>query len=207
MEKSRKKQLLSKLRIVIPTVVITVICMLGIMRFAWANEFTHTGITEITALPVTTNETAIMSEELGTKVIAQICILVHDIEKTAKVYGDFFGLRYRINESEAQNVAQTMYNGQPTPARCKMAFFQLGDIQLELIQPDEHPSVWREDLDKNGEGFHHIGFFVKGTDDVLKKLESIGMHTRMTGSWGTGCYAYVDAFDQLKFLLETLENY
>ena len=87
-----------------------------------------------------------------------------------------------------------------------MAFFQLGSIQLELIQPDELPSVWREDLDRNGEGLHHLGFFVKDTDNVLKKLEGLGMGTRMTGGWGTGRFAYVDAYDKLKIIIETLEN-
>jgi len=146
-----------------------------------------------------------MSGVLGSKVVTQIGILCHDIEKTAKAYGDFFGLEYAICQTGPQEEAQTMYEGKPTPARCLQAFFQLGDVQIELIQPDEHPSVWREDLEKNGEGIHHLAFWVKDTDGVLKKLEADGMHTRMLGQWDTGRYAYVDAFDKLKFLLETLE--
>jgi len=49
-------------------------------------------------------------------------------------------------------------SSESTPARCLQAFFELGSVQIELIQPDENPSVWREDLDKNGEGIHHIAF-------------------------------------------------
>jgi len=132
--------------------------------------------------------------------------ICHDIEKTAKAYGDFFGLAYAISQSGPYEEAQTAHNGKATPARCLQAFFQLGDVQIELIQPDEHASVWREDLEKNGEGIHHLAFWVKDTDGVLKKLEGAGMRTRMTGQWATGRYAYVDALDKLKIVLETLEN-
>lgn len=147
-----------------------------------------------------------MSDILGTHVITQIGILCHDIERTARAWGDFFGQAYTISQSGPQEEAQTLYNGEPTPARCLQAFFHLGDVEIELIQPDESPSVWREDLDKNGEGLHHLAFWVKGTDGVLRKLEGAGMRTRMVGQWSTGRYAYVDAFDSLKILLETLEN-
>jgi len=193
-------------------IAITAICVAGFFNYAWANELTKEVIsndessTEKTEVAAPESGMDSMSEILGTRVIAQICIVVHDVEKTAKVYGDFFGLRYRITESAPYEVSKQLYNGQPTPARIKMAFFQLGDVQLEVVQPDEHPSSWREVLDKKGEGLHHIAFRVKDTPNVLKKLEDAGMQTQMTGNWETGCFAYVDAYDQLKFLLETLEE-
>ena len=208
---SRGKQLLSKLGIIIPTVIITVICTIGLMRYTWANNATERLAMEL----INSNESVKMetstpnpteSDILGTNVMAQVCILVRDIETTAKAYGDFFGVKYRISESVPYETAKTVYNGKPSPARCKMAFFQLGSVQLELIQPDEHPSVWREDLDRNGEGFHHIGFNVKDTESVLLKMESMGMQKRMTGNWDAGCFAYVDAYAQLKVLIETLED-
>ena len=147
-----------------------------------------------------------MSDTLGTNVVTQIGILCRDIEKTAKAYGDFFGMEYAIQQSGAPEVARAVYEGSPTPARCRQAFFQLGGVQLELIEPDEHPSVWRECLDKNGEGLHHLAFWVKDTDGVLKKLDGAGMPLMQAGHWPTGRYAYVDARETLKFILETLEN-
>ena len=208
---NRGKQFLSKLGIIIPTVIITVIFTVGLMRYAWADNATERLAMERinsneNIMPETAAPNPTESDILGTNVVAQICILVRDIETTAKAYGDFFGVQYRITESVPYETAKTVYNGKPSPARCKMAFFQLGSLQLELIQPDEHPSVWREDLDRNGEGFHHIGFKVKDTDNVLLKMESMGMQKRMTGNWATGCFAYVDAYKQLKVLIETLEE-
>ncbi len=147
-----------------------------------------------------------MENPLGTTVVTQIGILCRNIEQTAKAYGEFFGLEYTISQSSDPDEAKTIYNGKSTPARCYQAFFQLGDVQIELIQPDEHPSVWRDDLEQKGEGLHHLAFWVKDTDGVLRKLSDANMPVRMTGCWETGRYAYVNAFEKLKIVLETLEN-
>jgi len=211
---SKRKQVFSKLGKVMAMIAIIAVCLTGLLKYAWASDFTEelakARLEGKASFVEKTTEMAepapMISDILGTNTVAQICIVVHDIEKTAKVYGDFFGLRYRITESVPYEIAKTRQHGKPSLARCKMAFFNFDNIQLELIQPDEHPSSWREHLDKYGEGFHHLAFNVKGTEDVLKRLESIGMKTQMTGNWATGCFAYVDATDQLKMLIETLEN-
>lgn len=61
-------------------------------------------------------------------------------------------------------VTQTEYKGKPAPgAQSLLAFFDVGPgLQLELIQPNEEPSTWREFLDEHGEGVHHLAFNVAG---------------------------------------------
>lgn len=59
-----------------------------------------------------------MKKILGTDVVAQIRILVHDIQKSARVYADFLGIDVppvrMIDELEK---AQTRYKGKPSTAR------------------------------------------------------------------------------------------
>lgn len=144
---------------------------------------------------------------LGTNVVAQIGIIVKDIEKTAKVYADFLGVETPpANWTDGLDKAQTEYNGQPSEARARLAFFDMGSLQLELIQPDEHPSTWREFLDKHGEGVHHIAFIIDGMKDKVLKLEQNGMPLIQKGEYTGGRYAYVDSENDLKVLLELLEN-
>ncbi|MCT2537887.1 VOC family protein [Aquibacillus koreensis] len=144
---------------------------------------------------------------LGTNVIAQIGILVHDIEKTAQVYADFFGVeKPAIELTGTLEEAQTNYNGDSTEARAKLAFFDMGSTQLELIEPDEHPSTWREALDANGEGVHHIAFVIEGMKEKIKVLEANGMPLQQTGEYPGGRYAYIDTVKDLKVLTELLEN-
>lgn len=145
--------------------------------------------------------------KIDTVICTQIGVLCHDIEATAKAWGEFLGLSYTLEETAPYEISKASYRNNPTKAKCKQAFFQLGDqVQLELIQPDEQPSVWREDLDKHGEGIHHLAFFVKGSDGYVKKLSEIGMDCTMQGYWDTGRYSYIDARDSLKVVIELLEN-
>ena len=145
---------------------------------------------------------------LGTDVCVQIGILVNDIDKTGQIYADFLGMdNPGWSWTGKLEDAQTEYRGAPSEARAKLAFFPVGgNLTIELIEPDAHPSTWREDLDKNGEGVHHIAFIVKGMKDKVMKMERNGMPLIQKGEYPGGRYAYIDSNEPLKVLLELLEN-
>lgn len=144
---------------------------------------------------------------LGTKVITQIGIIVRDIEKTARAYADLFGMEVpTIQLTDPQDKAKTMYRGAPAEARAKLAFFDMGSLQLELIEPDEHPSTWRDHLEKHGEGVHHIAFQIEGMKERIELLAGQGMPVVQQGQYTGGRYAYIDSIPQLKVMLELLEN-
>ncbi|AEH51573.1 methylmalonyl-CoA epimerase [Pseudothermotoga thermarum DSM 5069] len=146
---------------------------------------------------------------LGADVLVQIGIVVKDIEKTAKDYAEFFGVEVpQIIETDEWEKAHTEYNGHPTKARAKLVFFKnFKNIEIELIQPNENPSTWREFLDKHGEGIHHVAILVKNMDEKLESLKKIGIGVLQKGDYEGGRYAYVNSVEKLKFILELLENY
>jgi methylmalonyl-CoA/ethylmalonyl-CoA epimerase len=144
---------------------------------------------------------------LGTQVITQVALVVHDIEKTSQKYAEFFGMeKPPIIITDPLEQAQTLYRGQPTEARAKLAFFDMGSLQLELIEPDHHPSTWREGLDRNGEGVHHIAFVVEGMQEKINLLESREMPLLQKGEYEGGRYAYLDTQKDLKVIFELLQN-
>jgi methylmalonyl-CoA/ethylmalonyl-CoA epimerase len=144
---------------------------------------------------------------LGTNVITQIGILVHDIEQTSQAYANFFGVdKPQWFMTGTADIAQTEHNGEPSEARAKLAFFDMGSLQLELIEPDQHPSTWREYLDEHGEGPHHIAFVVEGMKEKVSLMEKNGMPLVQKGEYEAGRYAYMDTSKQLKIILELLEN-
>ncbi len=148
-----------------------------------------------------------LKDVLGTKVITQIGIIVHDIEKTSQAYADFFGVeKPQASWTDAVDVAQTKYKGESSPARAKLAFFDMGSLQLELIQPDEHKSTWRDYLEEHGEGVQHIAFVVDGLKDKVKIMEAGGMSLIQKGEYTGGRYAYMDTLKDLKVIFELLEN-
>ena len=148
-----------------------------------------------------------MENILGTKLITQIGILVHDIEATSQAYAQFFGIETpQWSITDEVDKAQTQYRGKRSDARAKLAFFDMGSLQLELIEPDHNPSTWRESLDRNGEGPHHIAFVIKGMKEKIAVLEHNQMPLLQKGEYTGGRYAYVDTVRDLKVIIELLEN-
>lgn len=145
---------------------------------------------------------------LSSRAIVQIGIVVRDIEAVSRAYADLFGVEkpqwFWTDEYER---AHTEFYGQPSHARAKLAFFDMGNVQLELIEPDEKPSTWRDFLDNCGEGVHHIAFMIKDMDGEIKKLERHGMRLIQRGDYEGGRYAYIDTRERLKVLIELLENF
>ena len=145
---------------------------------------------------------------LGTDMVTQIALVVHDIEKTGKAFAKFLGVDYPgYSVTAPGDEAQTRYMGGSSTARAKLCFFHVGpNVDLELIEPDHEPSVWRNVLNEKGEGFHHIAFVVKDMKARNAALESEGMPLVQSGEYKGGRYAYHDATDTLKVILELLEN-
>jgi methylmalonyl-CoA/ethylmalonyl-CoA epimerase len=139
--------------------------------------------------------------------VAQVALVVRDIKEASRRWAEVLGAEVppvRLTGPRAE--AHTVYRGSPTEARAKLAFFKLGPVSLELIEPDGRPSTWQEFLDAHGEGVHHIAFGVKGLPGVQEFLSKRGMETVQTGDYPGGRYAYVDTAGPLKVILEFLES-
>jgi len=145
---------------------------------------------------------------LGTDICVQVGIIVHDIEKTGAAYAALLGCEmpgWSWTGTLAE--AETEFRGAPSEARAKLMFFPVGgNMTIELIEPDSHPSTWREDLEKNGEGIHHLAFNIKGMKETIMRLEKNGIPLIQKGEYPGGRYAYLDSNAQLKTLIELLEN-
>ena len=96
-----------------------------------------------------------LKQILGQAKFAQVGFVVNDIEETKKKYA----LLFDCAEPEADicgdyKVMQTKMYGEPAPlANCKLAFFDLTPgVSLELIEPNEYPSLWRDQFQCNAGG-------------------------------------------------------
>jgi methylmalonyl-CoA/ethylmalonyl-CoA epimerase len=145
---------------------------------------------------------------LGTNQVCQVGLVVKNIEKSIDGYSEVFGIqRPAVIITDDYQAAKTAYRGQPSLARAKLAFIDMGQVQLELIEPIGEPSTWKEALDKNGESVHHIAFIIKGTDEVVEKLAQRDMPVAQQGNYTGGRYTYIDSAQKLGVVLELLENF
>jgi hypothetical protein len=146
-------------------------------------------------------------QSLDTTTVVQVGVIVSDIEAKARAWADIFDLPLpNIIITDTVDLAHTEYKGQPTPARAKLAFFKLGQVALELIEPIDEPSTWKDQLDQHGESLHHIAFFIKGMPEKIAYLTAQGVPLVQRGDYTGGRYAYMDGTSQLGLILELLEN-
>jgi len=145
---------------------------------------------------------------LGTRVVAHVAVVVKDIERSAKAFADVLGVpvpKWELTDSVEK--AHTRYRGQPSKAQAKLAFIELQNIAIELIEPVGGPSTWRDFLETKGEGVHHIAFEVKDMDKRISDLKAKGLPLIQAGDYTGGRYAYMDGTAKLALILELLENF
>ena len=152
-----------------------------------------------------------MAGVVGTHLVAQVGFIVRDVEASKRKWAEFLGVEVPPTQSIGDYaVTGTTFQGEPAPnAYCWMAFFDVGPgIQLELIQPNEEPSTWRNYLNEHGEGMHHIAFQVVDSAKQVANAEAAGLKLVQHGVYGDGSgeYNYLDA-PELNCIVELLESY
>jgi methylmalonyl-CoA/ethylmalonyl-CoA epimerase len=146
---------------------------------------------------------------LGTKNVCQIAVVVRDMERSAREWAAFLGVSVPtiIPTGPGHQVNQT-YLGRPSDARCLLAFFQMENTVIELIQPLGGDSSWQAILDEKGEGVHHIAFQVTDTAGKTKALAAQGVPVmHQGGDPATGQFTYLETRPKLGVLVELLEGY
>lgn len=109
------------------------------------------------------------------KRIDHIAIAVHGLESTVRFFADTLGLPFSHISDEPEQHA-------------RVAFFPLGDSEVELVEPTSEDSGLAKWLAKRGEGLHHLCLEVDDLDAVLARLHERGVQlinsTPVTNSAG-----------------------
>ena len=75
----------------------------------------------------------------------------------------------------------------------KIKVVQIGPIQIQLIQPGEGQSLYKDFLEKKGEGVYHLGFVVDDVDDSEAALKNLGLEVLSSGRREDGSgFSYMD---------------
>jgi Glyoxalase/Bleomycin resistance protein/Dioxygenase superfamily len=87
-----------------------------------------------------------------------------------------------------------VYRGHKSTADVKIAMAFAGNLCIELIQPcDDHPSVYKEIIDRSGYGFHHTGVACADVEAEIAAYEKRGYAMAFKARVPTGgTVAYMD---------------
>lgn len=59
--------------------------------------------------------------------------------------------------------------------KVKVAFFRIGDVRLELLEPTDPNGGVAKFIEKKGEGVHHLAFTVACIEDRITDLKNAGV--------------------------------
>jgi hypothetical protein len=139
----------------------------------------------------------------------QVGVVVRDVDATVRAFTEVFGIGpFRVVECPAPERQDQQYlRGAPVRFRTRQAFADLGNFELELIQPVEGTTIWSEFLERHGPGIHHIRFNTPELEEVVALLKHRGIGTTQEGAGiREGTYwANFDTEALLGFVIEIMK--
>jgi methylmalonyl-CoA epimerase len=103
-----------------------------------------------------------LPEGLGIGKIHHVAFIVRDLEAALDLYRNKLGL--------------TVETVMPIPYdRVTIGFLPVGEVKIELVQPDDDTTGAAKFLEARGEGFHHVCFEVPDIQAALDRLVADGL--------------------------------
>ena len=143
--------------------------------------------------------------------LEQVAYVVHDVEKSAESMWINFGVgSWDIVSVPADFADKMTYRGKPGKFGFKAAITQqkVGGFEIELIEPTDGESTFRDFLIERGEGIHHMGWYrVKSLEEyenTARSLEQAGFTCLSSGYCSVVAFGYFDTVKVLKFSLEVM---
>jgi methylmalonyl-CoA/ethylmalonyl-CoA epimerase len=121
-----------------------------------------------------------------------LCIVVKDIEKT-KSYYESIGIGPWVDYPPLVEYTKLNVIDEKGFFDTRFVYTHIGDFQLQLAQPGEGKTIYKEFLEAKGEGVFHIGFEVNDVDAVEKQLTEAEMKVLASGRRDDGSgFSYFD---------------
>lgn len=145
----------------------------------------------------------------GFRRVIQVGVVVADIEQTIRELDELFGIGpFRVVDCPPPGrEEQQFYYGELARFHTRQAFCDLESIELELIQPLDGPTIWRDFLAEHGPGIHHIRFNIPDEKALTKYLagQGIGKTQEGAGIRDGSYWANYDTQKRLGFVIEILQ--
>jgi methylmalonyl-CoA/ethylmalonyl-CoA epimerase len=127
--------------------------------------------------------------------IKQCAVVVRDLDDAVRRWSEELGIgpwtAYRL---EPPRLKEMRYDGEEVEFSLRHALAWQGELQFELVQPLEGPSIFADHLALHGEGLHHVGKYVHDHAAAVDEALAAGFvalqSARGFGAEGDGAFAY-----------------
>ncbi len=145
----------------------------------------------------------------------RVGIAVNDAVRTAENYWNILGIGpWEIREEDSCALLDRVYHGKSAWGRELIATSSIpsaeGDMELELCQPLEGESIYRDWIAAKGEGLHHLQVLCEDVDKTSQLLAEQGFLSVQSGHFGDapaggGGYSFID-FEPLHCIIQLRQD-
>ena len=139
-----------------------------------------------------------------TRAVDQVCFVTDDYKRTLRYLTEVLDYGpWTIIANTNECAFHVKKDGEPVtePWKFYIAFTQVGEMHIEVIQPEYGPNPYSAFLEKHGPGIHHIKESIYSSDDDLhrfmKTLEAKGLAVNYYGEYMEDIYYYANTYDAL----------
>ncbi len=142
---------------------------------------------------------------------AQVCVVTHDLDALVRRYADRLGIGpWWVQQYEAPRLTGRTYRGKPVDYTMRLALAWTGQLNWEIIQPLDGPSLYHDFLVQHGEGIHHVGVMLKDTGmdwpEVYRRFAERGFEAVQEGNWAGVQFAYFETEPLCKTTVEVIDR-
>ena len=130
-----------------------------------------------------------------------ISIVVRDAEKAQKYY-ESIGIGPWVDYPPMKEYVNINVPDEAGFYNLKIKCVQIGPVQLQLVEPGEGDSLYKDYLQEKGEGVFHIGFEVNDISATDAKIEAMGLDVLSSGRRENGSgFSYLDTASEAGVVL------
>ncbi len=130
-----------------------------------------------------------------------ISIVVRDAQKTQKYY-ESIGIGPWMDYPPMKEYLKINVPDENGFYNLKIKCVQIGPVQLQLVEPGEGDSLYKDHLQKKGEGVFHIGFEVNDISATDANIEAMGLNVLSSGRRQNGSgFSYLDTASEAGVVL------
>lgn len=135
----------------------------------------------------------------------QVGMVVRNVEESIEAYTKLFG--WGPFEIFQHKYSELIYRGKPGNFSFRVALGQIGpSLQLEFIENLEGESIYTEFLRTRGEGLHHLGFLLEGSEKRIAAMKQLGIGVLQSGKRPGRSFAYLDTEPHVGTIIEFRER-
>ena len=143
--------------------------------------------------------------------IAQIAIVVEDLDQTVKNYWEVFGIGpWHFYTYQRPLLKLIRYYGKDVDHSFRIALSYLGPTRIELIEVKSGDSIYADFIQEHGYGVQHLGILVEDIEAAKKEAQERGFQIIQEGAGfgpdGDGHYAYLDTEERFGVIFELIDR-